>query len=274
MKKVIFSILIIASIVGCKKYEGNESAAQMENKAATDVEISNAANPKVEGKVFKSNALIEMKVADVMKNAQEIEQNAIDLKGFVLNSELNNQTLDSEQVDISAEQIKKMEKIQQTNFIELKVPVNQLREHVKFALGKGIIIDHILINNEEMTFEKYENELKNEQNQSVKISKQIENKVNKVLINDGINYATIAYKLSAEPHVVSTILPQSEIKVYREINLGYELKQSWQDGVYYFKSFIILIFKFLPTILSVLFLYFVIKYVLRRFKNREIKTKS
>lgn len=274
MKKVIFSILIIASIVGCKKYEGNESAAQMENKAATDIEISNAANPKVEGKVFKSNALIEMKVADVMKNAQEIEQNAIDLKGFVLNSELNNQTLDSDQVDISAEQIKKMEKIQQTNFIELKVPANQLREHVKFALGKGVIIDHILINNEEMTFEKYENELKNEQNQSVKISKQIENKVNKALINDGINYATIDYKLSEEPHVVSTILPQSEIKVYREINLGYELKQSWQDGVYYFKSFIILIFKFLPTILSVLFLYFVIKYVLRRFKNREIKTKS
>ena len=273
MKKVIFSILIIVSIVGCKKHEGNESSVTMENNTSTDNMISSATNPKVEGKVFKSNALIEMKVADVMKNGQEIEQNAIDLKGFILNSELNNQTLDSDQVDISAEQIKKMEKVQQTNFIELKVPANQLREHVKFALGKGVIIDHILINNEEMTFEKYENELKNENNQSVKIAKQIENKVNKALINDAVNYATIVYKLSEEPHVVSMIIPQSEIKIYREINLGYELKQSWQDGVYYFKSFIIVIFKFLPTILSVLFLCFAIKYVLRRFKTREIKTK-
>ncbi|MEG0931906.1 hypothetical protein, partial [Algoriella sp.] len=85
MKKVIFSILIIVSIVGCKKYEGNESSGAMENNTSTDM-ISSATNPKVEGKVFKSNALIEMKVADVMKNGQEIEQNAIDLKGFILNS--------------------------------------------------------------------------------------------------------------------------------------------------------------------------------------------
>ena len=125
-----------------------------------------------------------------------------------------------------------------------------------------------------MTFQKYENDLKNEQNQSTKISKQIENKVNKALINDATTYATIAYQLSEEPHIVTSILPQNEIKVYNEINLGYELKKNWQDGVYYFKSLLIFVFQFLPTIFSVLFLFFIVKYIVRLVKNKETKPKA
>ena len=94
-------------------------------------------------------------------------------------------------VELSEESVKKIDKIQRSYLIELKVPSNKLREHVKFAVEKGIIIDHILINNEEMTFEKYENELKNENNKAMKISKQIENKVNKALINDATSLSLI-----------------------------------------------------------------------------------
>ena len=273
MKKLIVTVFTLIFIASCSKYEAKHEA-EVSTEASADAAVSNAANPEVEGKIFKSNAMIEMKVANVMKDAQQIEQNAIDLKGFVLNSELNNVTLDADEVSISDEQVKKMEKIQQTNFIELKVPSTHLREHVKFAVEKGIIINHILINNEEMTFQKYENDLKNEQNQSTKISKQIENKVNKALINDATTYATIAYQLSEEPHIVTSILPQNEIKVYNEINLGYELKKSWQDGVYYFKSLLIFVFQFLPTIFSVLFLFFIVKYIVRLVKNRESKPKA
>ncbi len=273
MKKLVLSIFTVVLITACSKYERNESQ-NLEEKSAADVAVSNAANPEVEGKVFKSNAMIEMKVANVMRDAQQIEQNAIDLHGFVLNSELKNQPIESDEVAISADSIKKMEKIQQSNFIELKVPTNQLREHVKFAVAKGVVIDHILINNEEMTFEKYENELKNEQNKTIKISKQIENKLNKALINDAVSYATIAYQLTEEPHIVTTILPQNEINVYKEINLGYELKQGWENGVYYFKSCVIFFIQFLPTILSVLFLFFSIKYIVRLVKKREAKPKA
>lgn len=214
-----------------------------------------------------------MKVKDAMKDAVQIEENAISLNGFVLNSEMINQILDSDIVELSEESVKKIDKIQRSYLIELKVPSNKLREHVKFAVDKGIIIDHILINNEEMTFEKYENELKNENNKAMKISKQIENKVNKALINDATSYATIAYQLSEEPRVVTNILPQTDLKAYREINLGYELKQSWKDGMYYFKSILIIFCQFLPTILSVLFLFFSIKYVVKVVKNRETKQK-
>ena len=272
MKKLIVTVFTLIFIASCSKYEAKHEA-EVSTEASADAAVSNAANPEVEGKIFKSNAMIEMKVVNVMKDAQQIEQNAIDLKGFVLNSELNNVTLDADEVSISDEQVKKMEKIQQTNFIELKVPSSHLREHVKFAVEKGIIIDHILINNEEMTFEKYENELKNENNKAVKISQQIENKVNKALINDATSYATIAYQLSEEPRVVTNILPQTDLKAYREINLGYELKQSWKDGMYYFKSILIVFCQFLPTILSVLFLFFSIKYVVKVVKNRETKQK-
>ncbi|HCC95667.1 MAG TPA: hypothetical protein DEQ26_15360 [Flavobacteriaceae bacterium] len=272
MRKIILALFIVASITSCKQYKSSESNAEVAD-AKEEVAVSNAANPEVEGKVFKSNALIEMKVKDAMNDAVQIEENAIALNGFVLNSEMNNQILDSDKVELSEESVKKIDKIQRSYLIELKVPSNKLREHVKFAVEKGIIIDHILINNEEMTFEKYENELKNENNKAVKISQQIENKVNKALINDATSYATIAYQLSEEPRVVTNILPQTDLKAYREINLGYELKQSWKDGMYYFKSILIIFCQFLPTILSVLFLFFSIKYVVKVVKNRETKQK-
>ena len=273
MRKIILALFIVVSIVSCNEYKGSESNAELAADAKEEVAVSNAANLEVEGKVFKSNALIEMKVKDAMKDAVQIEENAISLNGFVLNSEMINQILDSDIVELSEESVKKIDKIQRSYLIELKVPSNKLREHVKFAVEKGIIIDHILINNEEMTFEKYENELKNENNKAVKISQQIENKVNKALINDAISYATIAYQLSEEPRVVTNILPQTDLKAYREINLGYELKQSWKDGMYHFKSILIIFCQFLPTILSVLFLFFSIKYVVKVVKNKETKQK-
>ncbi|WP_413533312.1 hypothetical protein [Empedobacter brevis] len=270
MKKIILALFVVASITSCNQYKSSNNA----ELATEEVEVSNAANTEVKGKVFKSNALIEMKVKDAMKDAVQIEENAIALNGFVLNSEMNNQTLDFDEIELSEESIKKIEKIQRSYFIELKVPSSKLREHVKFAVEKGLIIDHILINNEEMTFQKYENDLKNANNNSVKISTQIENKVNKALINDATSYATIVYRLTEEPRIITNILPQTELKSYREINLGYELKQSWQDGLYYFKSILIVLCQFLPTILSVLFLFFSIKYVVRIVKNRESKQKN
>jgi len=266
MRKVFLTVMTIITIVSCGKHANREDVAETTNEMSD--RVSNAVSQTVEGKVFKSNAMLEMKVADVLKNGQEIEQHAIENHGFVLNSELTNNTLDSKEVNISNDSVKKMTKIQRQNLIELKVPSNKLREHIIFALNKGVIIDHILINNEELTFQKYENDLKNDHNSSVKISKQIENKVNKAVINDGIDYATIAYSLSEEPHVVSSVLPQAKLDVYKEINLGYELKQAWLDGVYYFKLFLIIFCQCLPTILSILGLIFGIKYLLKRFKKK------
>ena len=111
MKKLIVTVFTLIFIASCSKYEAKHEA-EVSTEASADAAVSNAANPEVEGKIFKSNAMIEMKVVNVMKDAQQIEQNAIDLKGFVLNSELNNVTLDADEVSISDEQVKKMEKIQ------------------------------------------------------------------------------------------------------------------------------------------------------------------
>lgn len=100
MRKIILALFIVASITSCKQYKSSESNAEVAD-AKEEVAVSNAANPEVEGKVFKSNALIEMKVKDAMNDAVQIEENAIALNGFVLNSEMNNQILDSDKVELS-----------------------------------------------------------------------------------------------------------------------------------------------------------------------------
>lgn len=269
MKKLFLTLLGVITLVSCGKQYEQENVAEASNE--TSDLVSNATNPEIEGKVFKSNALMNMKVVDVLINGQEIEQHAIEHNGFVLNSELTNTTLNSKEINLSNDSIKKMTKIQRQNLIELKVPSAELRAHIIYALNKGIIVDHILINNEELTFQKYENDLKNDSNSLVKISKRIENKVNKAVINDAVNYATIVYNLSEEPHVVTSVLPQTNLDVYKELNLGYELKQAWQDGVYYFKLFLITFCQFLPIILFFSGVFFGIKYLLKRLKNKEFK---
>jgi len=101
MRKIILALFIVVSIVSCNEYKGSESNAELAADAKEEVAVSNAANLEVEGKVFKSNALIEMKVKDAMKDAVQIEENAISLNGFVLNSEMINQILDSDIVELS-----------------------------------------------------------------------------------------------------------------------------------------------------------------------------
>lgn len=101
MRKIILALYIVASITSCNQYKSSESNAELAADAKEEVAVSNAANLEVEGKVFKSNALIEMKVKDAMKDAVQIEENAIALNGFVLNSEMNNQILDSDKVQLS-----------------------------------------------------------------------------------------------------------------------------------------------------------------------------
>ena len=105
MRKIILALFIVASITSCNQYKSSESNAELAADAKEEVAVSNAANPEVEGKVFKSNALIEMKVKDAMKDAVQIEENAIALNGFVLNSEMNNQILDSDNSTLSASKI-------------------------------------------------------------------------------------------------------------------------------------------------------------------------
>ena len=116
MRKIILALFIVASIVSCKQYKSSESNAEVTADAKEEVAVSNAANPEVEGKVFKSNALIEMKVKDAMKDAVQIEENAIALNGFVLNSEMNNQILDSDKVELSEESVKKIDKIHEFDY--------------------------------------------------------------------------------------------------------------------------------------------------------------
>ena len=267
MKKFILSVLVVMFLVNCKNHENYENSVEVVTDEVADYSESKSINPEVEGKVFKSNAVINMKVADAFKIGSEIENNAIEQKGFILSNKFYTNVLDTKNVKISDDSLNVTDKLQKNNHIVLKVPVQNLRTHLKFALDKGLIINSVEIENEELTFENLNTDLHLNENKGLKTAEKIEHKVSKAMIFDNIKYATISYDLTQPASIVTYNSENVEIKNYQDINLGLEIKNALKDGVYYFKLFLVFIVQLLPTIIAIGIVVFLFKTAIKAFKN-------
>ena len=267
MKKLILSIVTIIFIVSCNSYQKEESQVM----DAQEMNVENAIQPEIEGKVFSTNASISMKVKDAFQIGNEIQDNVIQYHGFVLSNNFQTQIVDSESVNISADSIKKMDKVVKNNILTVKVPIQNLNDHLKYTMDKGIIIHSVHIQNEELTFEKYRNDLELNENKKAKISHQINEKVNQAVIGDKISYATVEYNLTQEPVLITYFSPRLDMDVYKEINLALALKKSISDGWYYLKMFIVIVVQILPTVLLIIAIFYGIKIGIKALKNRQIK---
>lgn len=267
MKKLMLSLAMLMSFIGCNKYKNGESTSV----EIQDMELENAILPEVEGKVFSTQASISMKVKDAFKTGNEIQENVIQSKGYVLSNHFRTQIVDSESLNIAADSVKKMDKVIKYNDLTIKVPVHQLPNHLKYAMEKGVIIHSVQIENDELTFDKLKNDLELKENTKAKISHQIDEKVNKEIIGDKISYATVGYQLEQEPVFVTYHAPRTDLKVYKEINLGLELKNSIYNGWYYLKMFILIVVQLLPTLFVVFLVIYGFKKARKAFKNREIR---
>ncbi|RLZ12195.1 hypothetical protein [Faecalibacter macacae] len=269
MKKIILSTVIAFYLIGCKQAERVEVVTE----DVADYSESNSINPEVEGKVFKSNAAVKMQVSDAFKIGSEIEDNAVINKGFILSNQFYTQVLDSENVKVSDQTLKMMDKIEKHNTVVLKVPVNNLRSHLKFSLDKGLIINSIEIENEELTFQKNENDLQLSENDKLKASEKVQEKVTKAILADNIKYASISYELTQAPSIITYEAERTDLDIYQELNLALELKSALKDGVYAFKKILIFIVQLLPTILAIGVVVLLFKYAKKIFKNyRNNKT--
>lgn len=271
MKNIILSLAVLSLMVGCSNNSNIEESVVVDsNESAYEVNTDKI-DREVEGKVFKRNATIEMKVKDALIIGNDIQNNVFDNQGFVLSNKFNTDIIDSESINISSDSVKKMDKIAKRNELVVKVPVINLKKHIDYALDKGIIINSISIDNEELTFEKYKNDLNLTENTKAKESEKIENKIQKQIIKDDEKFATISYRLSQNPILISYTAARTDMEIYRDINLGLELKRAMKDGWYYMKMFIIYVVELLPTIILLIALFFGIKYIIKFFKKKELK---
>lgn len=267
--------ILILGLTACKDNSQYDNYEQEEILAKQKVELgegmSNAIGIEVEDKIFKTTAQLKLKVKNVLTDSEVLEEKAIDFGGFVQNSELSNVILDTKEVQISADSIKREVKIEKNNQLTIKVPTNYLRQYVKFALSNSIMIESITVDNQEKTFEKLRNDLNNQNLSKLKVEDKIENEVAKAILGDDLKFATINFHLIEEPHLEYYIVPQTESRIHQETNLGLEFKNAWKEGVYLMKKIMVGVIHLLPLLLGLLFIYllfrFLIKYKKKSFQK-------
>lgn len=271
MKKLLLILTLVYTISACKDaspYDSYEQAVSDKN-VELEPEMSNAIGVEVENKVFKTIATLDLKVNNVLNDSESLEEKAISFEGFVLNSELRNTELDIKEVPISQDSIKREVKIQQTNQLTIKVPTNHLRQYIKFALSKSLMIESIVVDNQEKTFEKLRNDLNTQNSSKQKLEDRIENEVAKAILGDDLKYATINFHLIEEPHLKNYIVPQTKSTIHQEINLGLEIKNAWTEGVYMMKKILVGLIHFLPLALGLLLLYLVFRFLIKYIQKRN-----
>lgn len=275
MKNLMMITILILGLTACKDNSHYNNYEQDEISAEPKVEggegMSNAIGLEVEDKRFKTTAQLQLKVKDVLTDAEVLEEKAIEWGGFVQNSALSNVELETKEVQISADSIQREVKMAKSNQLRIKVPTRHLRQYVKFALSNCIMIETITVENQEKTFEKLRNDLIHQNSSKLKVEDKIENEVAKAILGDDLKFATLNFHLSEEPHLEYYTVPQTTSSIHQEINLGLAFKNAWKEGVYVLKKILVGVIYLLPLLLGVLLIYLLFRFLIKYTKKRITK---
>lgn len=299
MKKLIISFvalgfLLVASCHQNQTYENTASEAvyEVDNSIDSQEEVSNAAKVLDINKKFVHTADVNMKVKDVFVSTLNIENKALELKGFIEKSELRTQVLKEKEIAISKDSANYYMVYQQTNHLKVRVPQQNLHLFLTEINHQKDFLNYRIIEANDVTFEhQYQNleqsRLQTSQQQTDKLNSSAyknqadkldrkdaiaqaknENTIQKAVLNDKITLATVEIALVEDAKIKTTVIPNTKDRnFYVESNFGYEIKKTSIIGFRIFKTILLGIVYLWPFIIIVIGLIFGIRFYKNRKKN-------
>jgi hypothetical protein len=271
------TVVIIALLFSCKKADTyqEDSTAESSTSTADIVSSSAAVEKKDSNHKFIRTADIKFKVKNVAKSTYAIENATVKFGGFVTYTNLQSTVHDEIQTKISQDSTLQTTKYSVINDITIRVPNTQLDTVIKTIAKQIDFLDYRVIKADDVSLKLLSNQLA--QNRSAENNKRIENaidtkgkkindimeaentlaaqkeqndssKIEKLSLNDQINFSTITLQLYQNQSLKQEVVPSKDNNTYKP-NIGIEIIDALKSGWYILQGIIVFFINLWPFIL-------------------------
>ncbi|MEA9414410.1 DUF4349 domain-containing protein [Flavobacterium sp. PL02] len=271
------TVVIIALLFSCKKADTyqEDSAAESSTSTSDIVSSSAAVEKKDSNHKFIRTADIKFKVKNVAKSTYAIENATVKFGGFVTYTNLQSTVHDEIQTKISQDSTLQTTKYSVINDITIRVPNTQLDTVIKTIAKQIDFLDYRVIKADDVSLKLLSNQLA--QNRNAENNKRIENaidtkgkkindvmeaentlaaqkeqndssKIEKLSLNDQINFSTITLQLYQNQSLKQEVVPSKDNNTYKP-NIGIEIIDALKSGWYILQGIIVFFINLWPFIL-------------------------
>lgn len=286
MKKVLFFVVIIATIVGCQnggKYE-NKALAQQEMIITAD--SSAVADSAVMNKVIKT-ADMRFRVKDVQSAKEKLTAEIKAQGGTIAEFSIQSVVQESDKVKYTLDSLKEITSYRKEGMMVAKVPSEKLDDFTNVAVRLAVFVDHQSMKMDDQSMAYFGNQLKlknretalksisqlatkkgNDVETSLYIGDDyIDKKVENMSVDQKVKFSTITFSFYQENTVQTIVVGNDRLQDYGPgffKQVGLNIASGWS----FFKTFILLLIGFWPIPVFGLMIYVAVKFFSK--KKKEI----
>ena len=270
--RIITSTLCLLLIVACKKNEvgGYSEESSYDSSFVINDSISSVATINVENKQFIKTAQVNMEVQDVYRSTINIETSAIQLNGFVVDSNLLSNVISENNYSLTDTDAIIVKKYQSENTLKVRIPTNRLGEFLEITNQNSVFLNNRKISAEDITANIQYAELesarvqKNAQNiksiqkndktiaqENDNLSEENQQKLNKIITADQLKYSTVEIHLK-ESGVKMVEIPVTNTKNFDhqyKYNFWFDIKNAIVEGFYLVQRILITLVSIWPLLI-------------------------
>lgn len=161
MKKLIFpAIVLIGLLSSCGRQSSNETSSEKYDAADIALSSKKSADSEISldsTRQYLQEAYIKMQVKKLQETKELIRQIVRQQKGFILESELQNNVLDEKTVELNKDSALSIRKVSVGNSYSLKIPARNLDSTIFLLQSLGIRIDNSSQKAEDITMQWMQN---------------------------------------------------------------------------------------------------------------------
>ena len=271
LQKLVYVVLLSASIFSCKQNERHEEAmsesAEASSQDAKMISSSAAVVDKNSNRKFVRTADLRFKVKNVVQSTYSIENTVSKFGGFVTSTELKSNIVDVSKAKKSSDSIVETTRFIVENNMVIRVPNTLLDSTLKTIAKQIDYLDYRIIKADDVSLALLSNDLsqrRNQQNQA-RVEEAIQNRgkklgetvdaedrvyesqtqadearISNLSLKDQVNFSTVSLSLYQKEAIKRETLANSESDEFRT-NIGVRLIDGLRTGWHILEEIIVFI---------------------------------
>jgi hypothetical protein len=256
MKKFSLGICIALTFAACSSNKSND----YESASADSVDVSPASItdlPEKSAKLVKT-ADIDFQVKDVYKSSHQIQENARQLGGLVMHTDIKTLEVDSKTIPISNDSLQIISTYDLEAQMTVRVPSENLNDLMQAVTHDATIIRNAIVDIDDRSIDYLSSTLKQQSRQQI-LNKQlkkdtlktndvlelanqqeavIDGKMNNYRTDASVRYSTVSLRFNQNTLLKKEIIPNNDLSAY-QLPAYMRFKDAFASGFGFFLSLII-----------------------------------